>query len=144
MSHNEIEKLDLIISYLVKNKTRIGADEFKKILSIDISDQEAKYLCKKLIDDDVVEHVYAKFNAFIIKYSHNTQRFFDQGGYANHEEIKKADNLDKSTIKFLETEKLKNEVKLTKWQTSTFWWFFYIALIGGVLGIVSFFMQIFN
>ena len=39
-------------------------------------------------------------------------------------------------------EKVIWDLKLTKWQAKTFWWFFCIAIIGGLSGIVSLVWQI--
>ena len=140
---NEIEKLDLIIDHLVSTRSRMGHQDLNRDLNLKISADEAKYLFNKLIADGVVDTLRTPLNELVvIKYSHVTQKFHDQGGYVKHYEQIKAKEAEEDRLKTIEDEKLISEAKLAKWQVKTFWWFFFLALIGGICGIVALIMQL--
>jgi hypothetical protein len=140
---NEIEKLDLIIDHLVSTRSRMGHNDLNRDLNFKITSDEAKYLFNKLIEDGVVDILRTPINELVgIKYSHVTQKFYDQGGYAKHNELIKAKEAEEEKLKTIEDEKLISEAKLAKWQVNTFWWFFFLAVIGGICGIISLVMQL--
>ena len=143
---NEIEKLDLIIDRLVSTKSRLSFHELNTELGFKISREEAKYLLEKLIDDGIVEELRTSIgdNILTVKYTHETQKFLDQGGYASQEEQNRINNIEKIKIKNIEDQKLISEARLVKWQVKTFWWIFLIALFGGICGIISLIMQLSN
>jgi hypothetical protein len=140
---NEIEKLDLIIERLVSTRNRLGHPDLIKDLGLKISEEEARYLCNVLISDRVVDSINTSISELvIIKYTHSTQLFYEQGGYAKRNEIKKQIQDENLRNKRIQDEKLRSEAKLAKWQVKTFWWIFLLALIGGICGIVSLVMQL--
>lgn len=49
---------------------------------------------------------------------------------------------EQKQIKQIEKQKLIHDSKISKWQAKTFWWLFFIGLIGGICGIISLVMQI--
>jgi hypothetical protein len=141
---NEIEKLDLIVDYLVRTKSRLGSKDLIRDLNLKISEAEAKYLCNRLIEDGVVDSFSTPLSeVIIIKYTHDTQRIFDLGGYAKLETNRIAEEEKQAKLKSFEEEKLILETKLAKWQAKTFWWIFLFALLGGICGIISLLMQLF-
>jgi hypothetical protein len=72
------------------------------------------------------------------------QEVLDSGGWIAF--LKRRNQLhnfenDKKSIEF---QKLKSEIKILKWQEKTFWPLFIFALIGGICGIVSLAIQVFD
>jgi hypothetical protein len=51
-------------------------------------------------------------------------------------------NAEQERFRYLEKQKLIHDSKISKWQAKTFWWVFFIGLIGGICGIISLVMQI--
>jgi hypothetical protein len=140
---NEIEKLDLIVNHLCSTRNHISHWDVINTLNLRISDDEARYLFIELISDGVVERFGNQDSDEIvqIKYSHLTQKFYDQGGYKELDKLSLASEKEQYEQENIEKGKLINEAKLAKWQRKTFWWLFFLGVIGGICGIVSLIMQ---
>jgi hypothetical protein len=71
------------------------------------------------------------------------QEFHDQGGFKKVYEDQQKEQIRKQEISNLELSKLRSDAKLSKWQVKTFWWFFFVAIVGSILGAIAFFIQVF-
>jgi len=47
-----------------------------------------------------------------------------------------------AAVKQIEKQKLIYDSKISKWQAKTFWWVFFIGLVGGICGIISLIMKL--
>jgi len=140
---NESEKLDKIIEHLCETKKRIIHWDLSKILKIQVTEKEARYLFNKLLADQVVRKINTGSTDEVISidYSHQTQKFRDSGGYQQLLEEAEINHQEKSRIENIKNKKLSSETKLISWQVKTFWWIFIIGFIGGLCGIVSLIIQ---
>ena len=66
----------------------------------------------------------------------------EQGGWLKYKEEKAKSVDERARRENEELKKLRYEVKLSRWQVKTFWPIFFLALIGGIRGIISLIMQI--
>jgi hypothetical protein len=53
-----------------------------------------------------------------------------------------AELAENEKLKQIEKQKLIYDSKISKWQAKTFWWVFFIGLVGGICGIISLIMQL--
>ncbi len=53
-----------------------------------------------------------------------------------------AESAENEKLKQIEKQKLIHDSKISKWQAQTFWWVFFIGLVGGICGIISLIMQL--
>jgi predicted transcriptional regulator len=65
-----------------------------------------------------------------------------QGGWLKYIEQESLENNEEEFIKQKEKDKLIYETKLARWQVKTFWYLFFLAIIGGIFGIISLILQL--
>jgi hypothetical protein len=143
-----VEILDPILEIIV-TKGRAHSDQLKPLgkgyfskFSEVKSNEYSHYLdILELAGIAKVEKAYGKF---VITPIHPVaQDLYDQGGFKKVYEDQQKEEERKQVTSNLGLDKLKSDVKLSKWQVQIFWPAFIFTGIGSVLGIISFFMQIF-
>jgi hypothetical protein len=91
------------------------------------------YLIESIINDG-----YLKGNEYAFKFDASLTPFLEAGGYVGQDARKKKEDELQEVI----FQKTKWEGKIVKWQAKTFWYILIIGLIGSVMGVISFFMQL--
>jgi hypothetical protein len=135
---NESEKKDRILSFLNVDENRNGffqLNDLNKLVFKEgfLSETEMRFLVERISGDGLLID-----NDPIYKYNFSITPFLESGGYSGKEQRKKfeAEREEASHQKTL------NESKLAKWQVKIFWPAFIFTLIGSILGIISFFLQV--
>lgn len=80
----------------------------------------------------------------IIPKSNITEDFYKDGGFTKIYDDQQTEIKLEQHKKQLELSKLIKENKLIDWQLKSFWYFFILAILGGICGIISLAMQIFK
>lgn len=146
MDKQDARILDAVLKIAVANS---GTD-YKTILQLagDFNCPEIKEYSVKnfiyyldIIEECNIADVTKYLGGFTIRpYPIKTQKFIDKGGFIST--LEENDRLQEITS--VENQKLLNEAKLAKWQVKVFWPLFFVAVIGGISGIISLIMQIFK
>lgn len=143
-----VEILDYIIQKSLANKC-VYADELKPIGNTQLS------LMKASLNADYKPYIEILENYNLIEISRTlsegyqikpklpiTQQFVNKGGFKQLYEEQQKENEHQKELKDLTLKKLHWDSKLSKWQANTFWWVFFLGLIGGISGIISLAMQL--
>jgi len=139
---NDSEKKDKILAFLNLEENRNGFFESNHLSALlfphnFVTYEEMRYLIECIINDG---YLFGKVSSF--KYNSKLTSFLESGGYTGRErrmileveqETKRQEVIDQKTL---------YELKIAKWQSKVFWYVLGFTLIGSILGIISFFMQI--
>jgi hypothetical protein len=88
------------------------------------------------------EDGYLFYSAPSCKYLYPTTPFLESGGYEAQEESLKLEKEEERKKDEASYQKTLNEGKLAKWQVKIFWPAFIFTLVGSILGIISFYLQV--
>ncbi len=135
---NESEKKDRILSFLNVEENRNGFFQLNDLNKLvfkegSLSETEMRYLVEQISADGLLIDSDPNY-----KYKFSITPFLEYGGYRGKGQRRKleAEREEASHQKTL------NEGKLAKWQVKIFWPAFIFTLIGSILGIISFFLQV--
>lgn len=150
ITEKDVEILDPMLEILIKEE-RIHSKRLKLLeplqerksrFSQTKADQYSRYL-EILSVERIATSVIASGEFVITAIFSKAQEFYDKGGFRTEYEKQQIAEKRKLEISDLELDKLRSETKLSKWQVKTFWYLFFIAIAGSILGTISFLMQIF-
>jgi hypothetical protein len=138
----DTEKKDKIVSFLNEKQNRTGSFqivEFERIFEKGTMNfKEMRYLIEQIQEDG-----YLKFDGSRFNYIFETSRFVESGGYKERETQKEIETKKKDELEEITLNKTIYETKLAKWQVQVFWPLLGFTVIGSILGIISFFIQVF-
>jgi hypothetical protein len=139
---SEAEKKDKILSFLNIEENRNGFFQTADLSNLvfkeeTVSYDEIRYLVKCLEEDG-----YLFYSAPSCKYLYPTTPFLESGGYEAQEESLKLEKEEERKKDEASYQKTLNEGKLAKWQVKIFWPAFIFTLVGSILGIISFYLQV--
>jgi len=137
----ESEKKDMILKYLDNESNKTGSYqliEFERIFPKGtMTYKEMKYLIEQIAQDG-----YIKFDGSHFKHKFEISKFIISGGYQKLENQNDLEGRKEKDLKDITNKKTLYETKLAKWQITIFWPAFIFTLIGSILGIISFVMQL--
>ena len=137
----ESEKKDIILRFLNDESRRMASyqlTDYELIFSKGITDyKEMSYLINQISKEG-----YLDFDGQFFKYNYETGKFISSSGYVKSEIQNESELNEKKLLKELSFRKTTLETKLAKWQVKIFWPAFIFTVIGSILGIISFFMQV--
>ncbi|MFA4853115.1 MAG: hypothetical protein WC599_11405 [Bacteroidales bacterium] len=138
---NKNEKIQLILEEISK-KSSLDITTFSQNKFQDHSRnlKELNLIIDTMLNNDLIEHIGRTDRFF--KITLFGQEVLDSGGWILN--LKKKEELVKNEneLKSLENQKLKSETKILRWKEKTFWYLFFLALIGGICGIISLILQL--
>lgn len=70
------------------------------------------------------------------------RHIYESGGWLKHIESLNEKNEEQKNIDKIKLKKLISEEKLSRWQVKTFWWFFGLSILGGLVGIRTVILEI--
>jgi len=132
---SDSEKKDKILTFLNIEDNRDGFFQFNDLNKLvfpdgSVNNNEILYLIDSVINDGYLFQDTSK-----VKYIFTITPFLKSGGYTGQEERRKLE-AEASYQKTL------YDAKLTKWQVKIFWPAFLFTLVGSILGIISFYLQV--
>ena len=135
---SESEKKDKILSFLNIEENRNGFFQLNDLNKLvfkegSLNDTEMRYLVELISSDGFLID-----NDPLYKYKFSITPFLESGGYRGREQRKKSE----AEREEASHQKTLNEGKLAKWQVKIFWPAFIFTLIGSILGIISFYLQV--
>ena len=124
------EKIDMLLNEL-KLKKFISQDDVFRFLKVNTRNQE-EIKDYNLIRSIIVEENVANKNSDNLYYitQHGVSVVKDYGGWIKYNEHLKQEQNRKQ-------QKEMYDLRLAKWQANTFWYWFFIAIVGGISGIIA-------
>ena len=138
----ESEKKDKILAFLnlEENRNAFFQSDILSVLMFPhnfVSYEEMRYLIGCIIDDG---YLFGKASSF--KYNSKLTCFLESGGYTGQEALEKLEAEETKKRQEMTDQKTQYELKLAKWQVIAFWVVFPLTIVGSILGVISFFMQL--
>jgi hypothetical protein len=137
---NDIETLDIILKK-VTEKSIVRVSDLPALFNRDFTDElnDVKLNHYKryfeIIQEWNIADVYMDdFNYYIKAKDIDTERFYEDGGFAKKYE----DQQNEIDSKEIARRKTIDDAKISSWTRKTYWWTFGIAIIGLIIAIWAF------
>jgi hypothetical protein len=144
LQEKDIAVLDDFIEIIVKERgSAVSNSMFQQLpyfenLNSD-ADNETERLARIIDKYDAAKvHNLDSNKNPVLQTNYNTIEFKKNGGFKKLFQEELTRSKKEKQIEVLTTQKLKWDVKLSKWQVKTFWWFFAFALAGFIYGFYDF------
>lgn len=139
---SDSEKKDKILAFLnlEENRNAFFQSDILSVLLFPhnfVTYEEMRYLIEFIINDG---YLFGKVSSF--KYNSKLTSFLESGGYTGQEVQIKSEAEEKRKREKMIDQKTQYELKLAKWQVIAFWVVFPLTIVGSILGVISFFMQL--
>jgi hypothetical protein len=134
-----MENNEIINNVLSKysNKTSILVTTEIKAKNPELNDHDAYYIVEIMEEEGLIEKVSPSgYNHKITVFG---RKILEIGGWLEYQKMVEIERIKKEKIKEDELEKLQIDLRLGRLKLKTFWPLFWIAAIGGVLGMLAFF-----
>jgi hypothetical protein len=135
---SDSENKDKILAFLNDEKNSDGffqLDDLNKLIFAEnpLTVAEIRRLVEDLTDEGHLTGSGSRFKA-----KSKITSFLEKGGYTGEEAQRKS----KAERERVSDQKAMYELKLAKWQVNVFWPAFLFTLVGSILGIISFYLQV--
>jgi len=148
ITEKDVAILDDILKQLVE-KGRVHSDKLKPMKKEyfskfgEFKSTEYKHILDLVTKYGVGRHTTAESKFVIDAIPDRAKEVQEKGGFEaifKQQQEKERREIETSEMEF---NKLRDEVIITKWQRKVFWFLFVFTVIGSILGIISFLMQVF-
>lgn len=101
---------------------------------------EMHHIIDLMVNEDLIEKI--SFTGYNHKLTPHGLSVLENGGWLNYKKSENERIINERNLQFKKDQKLINDERISRWQVKTFWPLFIIALVGGVCGIISLFLQL--